>query len=162
MPCFTVVMDLEKVPPTFVADWWNDYGPSDTTLTDDLERRTVEKLDDRRQRVVTDLHYGRYAVRVDGIVTRDSRTTWSLDGDLYVRGRAFAKELVDFRVDGVGPGSRLIARFAFRGKDPFRSLALTFLRGKLRRGREEAYRAYAHAIVRDFAAAQQGRPAAGP
>ncbi len=139
-----------EAPPTFVTDWWLDYGEQDAKLTHDMVHRTVERLDERRTHLVTDLRFGKRPVRVDGVVTRESEHHWSIDGEMTVNGRPFAREQIAFSVIPMGSGSTLHAGFRFRGKGVWSSLALTLVGRSIRKGREEAYLTYAREMAGEF------------
>lgn len=148
-----------EAPPTFVTDWWLDYGEQDAKLTPDMERRTVERLDGLRTHLVTDLRFGKRRVRVDGVVIRESELRWSIDGEMAVNGRPFAREQVAFSVVPRGTGSTLQAGFQFRGKGAWSSLALALVGRSIRKGREEAYLTYAREMAEEF---RKKAPSAAP
>lgn len=84
------------------------------------------------------------------MVSLRTPTAWTMDGTIFVRGRPFGRELVDFKVEAVEGGSSLTAVFRFEGRGPLNAFLLWALRRSLRTGREKAYRTYANCINEEY------------
>ncbi len=143
-------------PPEFVARWWTDYREDDTKLSDDLRVRTVDRKDPQHLRITSELVVAGRPVRIEGTVSILSPTAWSMDGTLFVRGRPFGREQVEFTVEPASGGSVLVAHFQFKGRNALNGLILWVIHRSIRAGREKAYREYARHINEDFAA-QRGK-----
>lgn len=156
MTRFTVVMEAQA-PPAYVVAWWTDFQAADAGLTPDVTRRVVQRLDERRTHVVTDLTVQRRRVQLDCVVTLESPTSWRLEGELRWKGRPFAHESTSFSVEPSGAGTRLTAEFHFVGTSLWNGILVALNSGGARRSRVEAYAGYREAINRDFAAGKPPR-----
>jgi hypothetical protein len=165
MVAFEVAIDV-RAPPEFVADWWWDYSPEDPSLAPGMARRTVEKIDDRTIRLSTETEFGGHVRTTSGTVTRTGPATWHMTAHVSSGGSVVSTTQTSYGVEPSANGSRLRARFEFRGRTVPWRIGLFFARFALRRDRRKTFLLYARAIEQDYEKSTKGSSApadaAGP
>lgn len=157
MVAFRIVQRI-RAPPGFVVDWWLDYRSDDAALTRDTVQRTVDRIDDRRIHLTTTSEFGGRLRTTDGTVARTGPTSWHMTGHVSSDGLVVSTMQTAYAVEGTPDGCRVAAEFEFVGRTlPWR-LALAVSGYALRRRQRAAFRDYAAAIERDYAARAAGAP----
>jgi hypothetical protein len=162
MTRFTVTT-LYRRPPGVVARWWLDYREDDGRFEDDLRSRKVERVDATHIHLTDDRVRGRRKVHMDGTVEITGPTDWSHGCEVEVNGRPFARETISFHLEAVGTDQcKLVAAFEWTPRSLLARVALPWIRGSLRKEREEAYVGYSTSIDAEPRAPQEGGPTDHP
>lgn len=144
-----VIHQEVRASPEHVVAWWTDYRDDDPTLDAQMTGRTVRRKDDHHIQVFSELLFGGRRVKIEGLVTLEGPTSWRFEGDLYVGGTLFGKEVTRFTVEPVPGGTRVTGDYSFLGKDRLHRFLFALSKRSARRGREEAFRDFARAIEQD-------------
>ncbi len=151
MVSFRVTQQIHA-PPPFVVDWWLDYSSDDVELTPGLSRRKVERIDENRIHLSTTAEFGGRLRTTDGTVSRTGPRSWHMTGHVVSNGFVVSTLQTSYSVEPRPEGSCVIADFEFVGRAFGWRLALAFSGYALKSRQRRAFRDYARAIERDFAA----------